>query len=802
MTISRRTGSGLTLAPVLAAVLLAGLAIRPETTIESPCWLLVAQRAAVALPAGGSCPLEFLDTVVGVESAEGVKLEVRETLLAPMRLAEPRVLQVIRAGEALEATLEAEAIDRFDRALRALGSLLIAFSLMWIPTLLYRGSEAAAAPPLAIFYSAVVVVAITTIGLRDSQWMTMASAAALMIAPAALVHLSFFFPRERPIVTLMPGIVRFPYFVVPVLIWIAVFSLQDPLVLLSFVYLLLFLYAAAWFVLMSSAYLTFRESQAALPRARARTLFYGALVLPVLPAAFAAPQFGVQTGMWVYLACAPLALPLPVGFAISRYNLFDIGFDLRFLMVRTLYIGFGAFVISGTGYAVLGVFTPEHPLRDMGLLFSIALGCAVAIEVARRPLLGLLVSALSPRLDQLSRLRESFHGNTNDLNDADAIAALTANALEEGLQASSGCVLLLESSVWRAVAPFGRDAPLDQRLASDAVGLAGARAVVQLPALEGEKSAEFRRLEEAGIHLVLPITTPQGLQGVALVCATAAGETYAGREVEFAVQVTQAAAQALHNTQVADERAEEKHETLHGLWSILFVHRIGKNLLWTQKLVRKGIGRATRELEDDEGQAPAERIEALERELELLTQLEELTEPMSRDVQVFLNDAMERRKIPHGHARIEETLELVVRRVDDDRVRKSTDPELGRLVCHEFLGDAVLNLVQNALRETPENGQVQIRAERCDDGQVAITVSDEGSGIPEEMLEAVFEAGYTTNPEGAGVGLSTSRDLVHQLGGEIKLERREGGGTLATITIPPVDISEGEEAEESEAPAS
>ena len=58
-----------------------------------------------------------------------------------------------------------------------------------------------------------------------------------------------------------------------------------------------------------------------------------------------------------------------------------------------------------------------------------------------------------------------------------------------------------------------------------------------------------------------------------------------------------------------------------------------------------------------------------------------------------------------------------------------------------------------------------------------------------EVLEAVFELGYTTESErgGSGIGLAVSRDIVESLGGKLTLSARSGGGTRATIRVPRVD---------------
>ena len=85
----------------------------------------------------------------------------------------------------------------------------------------------------------------------------------------------------------------------------------------------------------------------------------------------------------------------------------------------------------------------------------------------------------------------------------------------------------------------------------------------------------------------------------------------------------------------------------------------------------------------------------------------------------------------------------------------------------------LLNLIQNAIRHTPADGSVTVRA-RTAPGGVEVEVSDDGEGIPAEEGERVFEAFYrgdeSRSDDGAGLGLAISRAIVEAHGGRIWLE--------------------------------
>jgi signal transduction histidine kinase len=85
----------------------------------------------------------------------------------------------------------------------------------------------------------------------------------------------------------------------------------------------------------------------------------------------------------------------------------------------------------------------------------------------------------------------------------------------------------------------------------------------------------------------------------------------------------------------------------------------------------------------------------------------------------------------------------------------------------------LLNLIQNAIRHTPADGSVTVRARTAPDG-VEIEVADDGEGIPAGEGERVFEAFYrgdeSRSDDGAGLGLAISRAIVEAHGGKIWLE--------------------------------
>ena len=96
------------------------------------------------------------------------------------------------------------------------------------------------------------------------------------------------------------------------------------------------------------------------------------------------------------------------------------------------------------------------------------------------------------------------------------------------------------------------------------------------------------------------------------------------------------------------------------------------------------------------------------------------------------------------------------------------------------------NLIQNAIKYTPEKGKIEVTAEALDD-QVVLTVRDDGIGIPPEEQEKVFDRFYRVHPnrsEGSGLGLSICAAVASLHGGTIELVSAPGEGSRFTVTLP------------------
>lgn len=110
----------------------------------------------------------------------------------------------------------------------------------------------------------------------------------------------------------------------------------------------------------------------------------------------------------------------------------------------------------------------------------------------------------------------------------------------------------------------------------------------------------------------------------------------------------------------------------------------------------------------------------------------------------------------------------------------------------DLLRPVLTNLIYNAIKYTPDGGEVQIEAIRESNGHVVIRVKDVGIGIPESDQLRIFESFYRGSNvgtiKGTGLGLRIVRDYVTLHGGTISFSSKQGEGTTFTICLP-VNIS-------------
>ena len=122
------------------------------------------------------------------------------------------------------------------------------------------------------------------------------------------------------------------------------------------------------------------------------------------------------------------------------------------------------------------------------------------------------------------------------------------------------------------------------------------------------------------------------------------------------------------------------------------------------------------------------------------------------------------------------------------------DPSIGNInIIPQDMGRVILNLITNAFYAVDEKKKsgienyeptVSVSTKKIN-GKVEINVADNGSGIPQKVLDKIFQPFFTTKPtgQGTGLGLSLSYDIVKAHSGELKVETKEGDGAAFIINL-------------------
>lgn len=106
------------------------------------------------------------------------------------------------------------------------------------------------------------------------------------------------------------------------------------------------------------------------------------------------------------------------------------------------------------------------------------------------------------------------------------------------------------------------------------------------------------------------------------------------------------------------------------------------------------------------------------------------------------------------------------------------------MVDPKYLKQAFLNIIKNAIEAIHESGEIHIKTDTTDDGDVAVHIIDNGEGIPENRMGKIYDPYFTTKKFGSGLGLVIVFKIIKELGGKLKVQSKEGVGTHFSIELP------------------
>lgn len=175
-------------------------------------------------------------------------------------------------------------------------------------------------------------------------------------------------------------------------------------------------------------------------------------------------------------------------------------------------------------------------------------------------------------------------------------------------------------------------------------------------------------------------------------------------------------------------------------------------------------------------------MDAIKKRSEGLMRFADTYRNLSRTAAPLLSKVLVRELFENIYQLLEPTLDK--RGIEFDVVLR--DPHLSIEADTSLMEQVLINLVLNAMEAVKDRPQALITVEGYvnEFQQKVLTISDNGQGMPPEVLEKIFIPFFTTKPQGSGIGLSFSRQIMFAHRGSIKAQSVEGQGSTFTLVFP------------------
>jgi signal transduction histidine kinase/ligand-binding sensor domain-containing protein len=179
--------------------------------------------------------------------------------------------------------------------------------------------------------------------------------------------------------------------------------------------------------------------------------------------------------------------------------------------------------------------------------------------------------------------------------------------------------------------------------------------------------------------------------------------------------------------------------------------------------------------------------EAREAALEMARDARRAADVIEHVRSLFRKDSSSQERVDVNEV-IREMVGILQREADRHSVRMSADltDGLTKVMADRVqLQQALMNLMLNGIEAMRDaTGELGIKSQCGEDGQVLISVSDTGVGLPTENTDQIFNAFFTTKSQGTGLGLAITRSIIESHGGRIWATANSGPGATFHFTLP------------------
>jgi len=308
--------------------------------------------------------------------------------------------------------------------------------------------------------------------------------------------------------------------------------------------------------------------------------------------------------------------------------------------------------------------------------------------------------------------------------------------------------------------------------------------------IKAQRDSGLACLARTGLRwcALFPLINQEEILGV-MGAASCSSNGLAQRQLELLSAIAREVSLAVHNARLYEEACNAR--ALRELDSLRtqFLANVSHELRTPLAAIK---GFATSLLQPDvtfDEETWRDFLQSIDREADRLNRLIGELLLMSRLESGALEVRRERHRLADIIGSIKDRLHTLTAK---HQLRIQVSDDLTVLADSERIGEVFTNLVENAVKYSPEGSSITIEA-HSNGREVYISVIDEGIGIPPELHEKVFERFYQVNPtgqvSGTGLGLSICQGIVEAHGGRIWVESRPGEGAKFTFTLPGGDRS-------------
>ena len=436
---------------------------------------------------------------------------------------------------------------------------------------------------------------------------------------------------------------------------------------------------------------------------------------------------------------------------------------------------------------LIGLMYIEHPGRnafpdpDLEFLSAFSTSATVAIENAR-------LFAAARQADELRALNEVGSALTSSL-DVQRVLQIIMQGLTSLIRVERVSVFLINQLTGELVLEYSLGGHEDIRLRAPWPGIVGWIALHGMPVIANDVRHDPRFLPDidAATHfatrsiLGAPLKLDERVIGV-VEMLNKLDNSFTPRDRDLLVDFSKWAAIALYNARLYEE-LEEAKERLANAEAVAVIGDMALNLTHELNnrisIVPLTLGRIQAKCKDELGNPYLQqKLGVIGRVVEesnaIIRRIREPFE-MSDEGPVSVTDCLAEAL---NSSPVKPGIKVVER----------YQPDLPPVVAaRDKLVQALRHTISNALEAMGERGQLWLSTRRRTDGLVEAVISDDGPGIPPEIMKDIFKMGITTKKDkgGLGLGLWWTHAYVSRLGGQIKLHSTPDGGTVVSVRLPP-----------------